>query len=239
MHTAPRGMKKIVTGCYVIIAVSIAAITVAAAANLRVLADVYAWLSPMLSPIAALPWARAVATQNHKFPLAEAHAVLALTGLVLIVGTAWVGAIRALRETVMVVGTDIASLSSALRENLFMAMFIPPAGWRSTRGLALPQVSPGDEFFLEKRMAGFDELVIRYYTHRFVLPGFALVILIAGVFFLFPDLIDGSRRSDPAWFFFGRLLVAIGAVYSSFALLLFISAHLSRASSGYRPSSNT
>jgi hypothetical protein len=239
MLIVPTAIRRVFRGLYAAAGALIVGTTVAAAANMRALGDFYAWASPALRPLAALPWVREVAAQSHKFPLAEAHAVLVLACLVVVLGTAWLGALRALRETVMFAGTDLASLRSALRENFFISIFVPPTGWRSNRELALPEISPGDAFFLEKRAAGIDDLLIRYYTHKSVLPGFLVVILIAAVFFLFPDLIDGSRRSEPAWFFFGRVLVAVAATYSFFALLLFLSAHLSRSSSGYRPSSNT
>jgi hypothetical protein len=232
-------MRRIVTAFYGAIGVLIALVTVAAAAELKILADVYAWFSPALKPLAALPWVRQVAAQSHKFPLAEAHVVLVLAGLILIFGTAWAGALRALRESVTFVGTDIASLRDALRESFFMRTFVPPAGWRSSHELTATDLSPGDQLFVQKRTVGVDDLVIRYYTHKRILPGFLVIVLIAGTFFLLPELVDGSKRSDPAWFFFGRLLVAIAAVYSSFALLLFLAAHLSRASSEYGRKSDT
>jgi len=224
-------MRKIVTALYGTIGVLIALVTVAAAAELKLLADVYAWLSPALKPFVALPWVHEVAAQSHKFPLAEAHAVLVLAGLVAIFGTAWLGALRALRETVTFVGTDVGSLRTALRTSLFLRLFVQPGHWRSGQA-TLSELSPGDDLFVKKRTAGFGELVVRYYTHGRVRALLAFGIFILTVFFAFPAALDGSLRSSAAFFFFGRLLIAIASVFSFFSLLLFLSAYIARMSSG-------
>ena len=225
-------MRKIVTAFYGTIGVLIALVTVAAAAELKLLADVYVWLSPALKPFVALPWVREVAAQSHKFPLAEAHAALVLAGLVVIFGTAWLGALRALRETVSFEGTDVGSLRTALRTSLFLRFFVQPRYSRPDNQATLSEISPGDDLFMKKRTAGFGELVIRYYTHGRVRALLAFGVFILAVFFAFPAALDGSLRSSAAVFFFGRLLIAIASVFSFFTLLLLLSAYIARMSSG-------
>jgi hypothetical protein len=232
-------VKGLIAASYSVIGILIAVVTVAAAANLKLLAEVYAWLTPVMKPFAVLPWVQQVATQSHKFPLAEAHAALVLAGLVLIFGTAWLGALPALRETVAFQGTDVTSLSTALRTNFFLRLFIQPGYWRPASQAQLSGLSPGDDLFVNKRIAGFDELLIRYYTHGRVRVVLLFGLVLLTIFLAFPAMLDGSLRSNAVWFFFGRLLIALASVFCGFSLLLFLSACLARMSSGEGLNSST
>jgi hypothetical protein len=204
-------------------------VTLAAAGNVRALAEVYAFLAPVLQPFAALPWVQAVAGQGDKFPLAEAQAVLTLAGFTLIFGTACIGAIPVLRNVMTFAGTDLASLRAALRTQFPLSVFIPSAAWRPMGEAPLLRLSPGDEIFTHRKTARVDELLMKYYTHPRRSPYSVLQLLIIVSFFLFPGLLSWSTHASPVVFFFYRLLAPGLIALCCFDLLLFVLAYWSRA----------
>lgn len=214
---------------YWLLAGLIVAVTLAAAGNVRALAEVYAVLGRWLKPLAALPWSQAVAAQSDRFPLAEPQAVLVLACFALIFGTACVGAIPTFRRVVSYMGTDLVSLSVALRSQFPLGVFVLPADWRSADKAPLLQLSPGDEVFVQRRMARVDELLVKYYTHPKRVPFLAMQGGLVAAFFLLPGFLSGGIHASPVAFFLGRLIIPGLAAMSCFELLLLLLASCSRA----------
>jgi hypothetical protein len=226
-------MQRAVTTIYWFLVGLVVVVTLAAAGNVQALAKVYALLAPALQPFAALPWVQAVAAQGDKFPLAEAQAVLALTGFTLIFGTACIGAIPTFRRVVGYLGTDLVSLCAALRTQFPLGVFVLP-DWRPATKTPLLQLSPGDEVFIQRRTGRIDELLMKYYTHPRRLPYSLLQLSLVASFFLLPGLLSGWIHTSPVVFFFGRLIVPGLAVMCCFDLLLLLLASCSRALSTRR-----